>query len=84
MQARIALTVYMFVASAEAAFCLIPTQASYWMIAGIALGAGKSASGLNVRSAETESVAPQDVHPTSGPPAPWNRRDSGSRSKRSA
>lgn len=38
---RVALGVYMFVAAAEAAFNLVPTQASYWMIAGLAMGAGQ-------------------------------------------
>ena len=49
IQCRIAMAVYMFVASAEAAFNLIPTQASYWIMAGIALGAGRSTAELSVR-----------------------------------
>jgi len=43
---RIALAVYMMVACAEAAFNLVPTQSSYWMIAGIAMGAGRSQASL--------------------------------------
>ena len=41
---RISLAVYLFVATAEAAFNLVPTQATYWMIAGIAMGAGRTAA----------------------------------------
>jgi hypothetical protein len=61
VQCRIALAVYLFVASAEAAFNLIPTQASYWMIAGIAMGAaraagGAPASGQNARGRPTAAL----------------------------
>ncbi|TWU43924.1 hypothetical protein Q31b_14560 [Novipirellula aureliae] len=39
IQSRIVLAIYLFIASSEAAFNLIPTQAVYWMVAGLALGA---------------------------------------------
>jgi len=45
IQSRMVLAIYLFIASSEAAFNLIPTQAVYWIVAGLALGAAGPDSG---------------------------------------
>ena len=56
IECRIILLVYLIVAAAEAAFNLVPTQACYWMVAGIAMGAGSDEANEEFRMIEKESV----------------------------
>ncbi|WP_146525885.1 hypothetical protein [Novipirellula artificiosorum] len=61
VQSRIALTIYMLIAASEAAFNLIPTQALYWMIAGIAMGATGTTSETSSQSEDSPLTADNRV-----------------------
>ena len=75
IRCRLILFVYLFIATAEAAFNLVPTQASYWMIAGIAMSGhaslqpaevstdqdDASTDGKSMDSPGTDPIAHQDL-----------------------
>ena len=58
IRCRLILFIYMFIAGVEAAFNLVPTQASYWLIAGIAMSGHASLPASEEQPQDEKSTGP--------------------------